>query len=76
MKPITSTGHDGRKWLLIDEVTRRSVKEGEVLKDFRGDADTIVGGAAPHKPSSTGRVYVESGASFYPSVFGLVWTRV
>lgn len=75
MQPITSTGYDGKKWLLIDEVTQRSVKIADVRKDFRGETGRVHGGRAPHKPSSTGRVHVD-GREYYPSVFGCVWTRV
>lgn len=44
-------------------------------KDFRGDPVVIVGGAPPHKPSSTGRVYTEDGGSFFPSVVGCKWVN-
>lgn len=75
MQPITSVGYDGKKWLLIDEVTQRSVKIADVRKDFRGETGRVHGGRAPHKPSSTGRVHVD-GREYYPSVFGLKWIKV
>ena len=50
---------------------------GEVLETFRGEAWTIEGGRPPHKPASTGRVYVKRGGGmtreFFPGVFNLEW---
>jgi len=76
MQQLTSTGYDGKKWLLIDQVTQRSVRQGDIRVSFKGDACVIMGGSAPHKPSSTGRVHTAQGREFFPSVFGCVWTRV
>jgi len=61
---------------LINKETRKEVKEGAIITDFRGDTAVLVGFREPHKPSSTGRVSVkEDGSSFareyFPSVFGL-----
>lgn len=75
MPPITDIGYDNKQWLLIDEVTQRSVKVADVRKDFRGEPGRINGGRAPHKPNSTGRVHVD-GREFFPSVFGLKWIKV
>ena len=75
-KPLTRTGYDGKSWLLIDEVTQHSVAKGDVVSSFRGERATIVGGSAPHTPNSTGRVEVDTGRTFYPSVFGLKWIKV
>lgn len=50
---------------------------GEKVECFRGEAWTLEGGAPPHKPASTGRVYVRQGESggreFFPGVFNLEW---
>ena len=75
-KPLVRTGYDGKSWLLIDVVTQHSVTKGDVVSSFRGERATVVGGSAPHKPSSTGRVEVDTGLEFYPSVFGLQWIRI
>jgi hypothetical protein len=49
------------------------------LPIYKGDVrngHTVISGTAPHKPSSTGRVYVEAGMGYYPSVVGAEWVRV
>lgn len=66
-------------WVLCHARTGKTVVEGEVVLDFRGEADTVMGGTPPlgHRlglPSSTGRVWVQGG-EFYPAVFDLVWRR-
>jgi hypothetical protein len=61
-------------WALVHERTGKPVSERDVVLNFRGEADTIMGGNPPHKPSSTGRVWVERG-EFFPSVFNLKWVR-
>lgn len=53
---------------LVDKDTGEEIKLPAVLKDFRGDDVEVVSFEAPHKPSSTGRVYTKSGNSFFPSV--------
>ena len=73
---LTSTGYDGKKWLLIDTYTQRSVNIGDALVSHKGDAYVVTGGSAPKKPSSTGRVYTAQGREFFPSVFNCAWTKV
>ena len=50
---------------------------GEVYITFRGEPVTLLHITPPHKPSSSGRVYVqyENGATgeYFPSVIGGVW---
>ena len=61
---------------LIYENNGRQVKEGDVVKTFRGDMCKIVRMVQPHKSSSTGLVYVEQNkfvSGFYPEVVGAVW---
>lgn len=53
---------------LIDKDTGEEIKLPAKLNDFRGDEHIIVSFEAPHKPSSTGRVYTKDGGSFFPSV--------
>lgn len=48
---------------------------GEMLETHRGDRYTITGGRPPHKPASTGRVWVEGGGEYFPSVFDLTWVE-
>ena len=54
-----------------------SVQVNETVKSFRGEDYIITGGASPHKPASTGRVWVTdahgNNCEYYPSVFGMKW---
>ena len=72
---IISTGYNGTRWLLIDQTTQRSIRQGDMRPDFRGSRSIIEGGKAPHKPSSTGRVWAD-GREFFPAVFNCVWVKV
>lgn len=61
---------------LIGQHTGRKFFPGDEVTDFRGGVATLVGIEPPHKPSSTGRVYVrEAGEeitrSYFPGVYGL-----
>ncbi len=62
-------------WTLVHARTGTPVQEGEEVLNFRGEADTLTGGAPPHKPSSSGFVWTQGGAEFYPSVFDLKWVQ-
>jgi len=54
--------------------TGEPVRIGDIVKTFRGETCTISGGRAPHKPASTGRVWVEEfSQEYFPSVFDLEW---
>ncbi len=75
MSFITSKGYDGEQWKLVDAQLGMGINEGTACSDFRGDVEEIVGGRAPHKPSSTGHVHTASGGDYYASVFGLKWVR-
>lgn len=48
---------------------------GELLETHNGDQYRITGGRPPHKPSSTGRVWVAGGGEFFPTVFNLKWVE-
>lgn len=66
MKPITSDG-----WILVHQETGKPATIGEKIEDF-----TLKGGRPPHKPSSTGRVWVEEYAQeYFPIVVKLKWVR-
>ncbi len=61
-------------WRLVEVKTGREVEFGEVLTDLRGKReDVLTGGEPPRHSGSTGRVHIEGGNSFYPSVYGLQW---
>lgn len=68
--------------ILINTINGEPVSTGSLLTDFRGDHAILVSATPPHKPSSTGRVYVRSAnpgenwtAEYYPSVYDLKWVR-
>lgn len=62
-------------WALVHERTGKPVLERDVVLDFRGEADTIIGGRPPHKPSSSGFIHTADNREVYPSVFDLKWIR-
>jgi hypothetical protein len=65
-----------REWeLRWDSDAQEGVLKGTKAADFRGHVDTIVGGRAPHKPGSTGRVWTADGREYYPSVFDMKWVN-
>lgn len=75
MDQIKGVGYDGKLWLLIDDVTQRSVKRGDTREDFRKQCAVIDGGRPPHKAGSTGRVSTSDHGEYYPSVYGCKWQR-
>lgn len=66
-------------WILRDKETKNHVENGDTVQDRYGDTFTIMGFRPPHKPSSSGFVWVEGlrpddswgTQEFYPFVFGL-----
>ena len=58
---------------LIHNNTSQDVKIGDRVTSFRGEEMTVTGIEAPRHSASTGRVYVNNGQGYYPSVFGLSW---
>lgn len=69
-----------RTCLLVCGRTGEPVAIGDMVDSRFGPA-RVVGGSAPHKPGSTGRVYVkhqdaEYSREFFPPVFNLTWRRV
>lgn len=76
--PLTSRGWDG-DYILTYYSTKEHFPIGEKVASVNGNEYTVVGGAAPHKKSSTGRVYVRYGtfdATYFPGVVGAKWRRV
>ena len=57
--------------------SNREVAVGDRVLTFRGEECVVQGYVKPHKPSSTGFVYVidkeNKVSQFYPSVIGAVW---
>lgn len=64
-------------WVLVRAESKTPVFAGESLHSFRGRSDghVLTGGRPPVHAASTGRVYVEPGGEFFPSVFGLQWVH-
>lgn len=63
---------------LVDEKTGKKLEVGQKVTCFRGEEYTLTDAREPHKPSSTGRVYVRKegakyGREFFPSVIGAKW---
>jgi len=56
---------------LVDEKTGEEVTLPYETLDFRGDKMTVISFRAPHKSSSTGRIYTKGGGEYFPSVAGL-----
>jgi hypothetical protein len=79
---IIRTNYADEQVQLVNETSGAPVRIGQTVTDFRGNKSILTGAEAPHKESSTGRVYAKTNAyastatSFYPSVFGLKWTAV
>lgn len=68
--------------ILINITTGEPVSVGDTVTDFRGEEAILTGGTPPHKPSSTGRVFVRSASAevgwsgeYYPSVYNLKWVE-
>lgn len=70
---IDAVDHEGRTCILVDDATGDPIPRGTVRRGF-----TVEGGRAPHKPSSTGRVWTvnEDGGrgEYFPSVVGARWS--
>ena len=66
---------------LINTTTRQPINTGAIVQDFRGQRWVLEGGRPPHKPSSTGFIWVRSvdgrglSREFYPSVIGAQWVN-
>ena len=83
--PIISTDYAGRQCVLRAP-SGASVGVGYVATSFRGEKYIVVNGTAPHKASSSGRVYVcpygadpkdpRNTTGFFPAVVDLVWVPV
>ncbi len=71
---IKSLDYAGRVCTLVHVDTEKPVKLNETVENFRGDPRTVTGGEAPHKPSSSGKIYTkERGGTSYPGTCKLMW---
>lgn len=64
---------------LVYDGTGVEVAKGDHVATFRGEPVTITGWLAPHKPASTGRIFLEteteSARAFFPGVVGCSWVE-
>lgn len=69
--------HEGRECALFIRNTDKVLGTDSLAYSANGTKYQVTGGAAPHKPSSTGRVFLtdEDGAfhSFFPSIVNAKW---
>lgn len=74
---ITSTDWNDRENTLVFEKNMKPVCMGQKVRSR--ETYVVTGGQAPHKPSSSGRVYVKQvgeggwGRQFFPNVFKMIW---
>lgn len=74
---IKAKGFDG-DYTLVDRDGKPVAMNSEHA-DFRGDVRTIVGGKAPHKSSSEGKVWYAAGSGtleVYPSCYDMKWVKL
>lgn len=84
--PIVSTDYAGRQCMLrpSGNATTHAIGVGRIVTSYRGEKYVVTGGTAPHKASSSGRVYVkpypahpdDADLEYFPAVFDLVWVPV
>jgi len=80
---IKQQGHDGM-YVLVDDPSQTPVAMGEEVCSQNGlgmvTAYKLEGGRAPHKPGSSGRIWVRESpihgqCEYFPGVCGLAWVR-
>ena len=75
--PIPTNMEEGKEMVnevegkLVDEKTGEEVTLPYKTLDFRGNPITVVSFRAPHKSSSTGRIYTKDNREYFPGVAGL-----
>ena len=79
---IDSQGHDGRYVLVYQQTGEPVHSQHKILDTKNGDIQwTVVGGRAPHKPSSAGTIDVvaddltKQTRTWYPQVLYLEWRK-
>ena len=64
--------------ILINSTTRQPVQIGDQVETRDGTRGIVLSITEPHKPSSTGRMYVKGHTmhyEFFPSVFNCEWVQ-
>jgi hypothetical protein len=72
--------YDAPALRLVNTSTGKPLKLGDAVETFRGERAILLGIAEPHKPASTGRVYIQFDGTtyareFFPSVIGAEWVN-
>lgn len=80
-KYIHSTDHACRTCILVHKDSGEPVVHGSIHTSSKGERYKVLGGAAPHKSSSTGRVFTRAllggySGTFFPGILGMVWRPV
>lgn len=63
---------------LINSTTKQPIKVGDQVETWAGSKVTVLSITEPHKPSSTGRMYVKGlvmHGEYFPSVFNCEWVK-
>jgi hypothetical protein len=69
-----------KEWVLVN-AEEKEVLNNAILKCFKGKEYKLISSSPPHKPSSSGKVFVHSiddvrdTWTYYPSVFKLKWVK-
>jgi len=72
---IKSKGYDGKLWILVHAVGGEPAVVGEAFEDSER---VVIGGSAPHKSDSSGRIEVgvegdQYGDRYFPHACGYKW---
>ena len=78
---MRSKNWEDKECKLVSRETGEELNINDVVITGRGDVFKIQGGRAPHKPSSTGRVYVTNveedwKGEYFPTVIDACWVTV
>lgn len=72
MQAHSAPALSGNRMKLVYKKTGEPVKVGDPV-EVNGVATTVSYFREPHKPSSEGKVSLESGAEYYVSIIGAEW---
>ncbi len=69
------------KYILVDKETERPISSGDIRRTSKEAEVKVICSTPPHKPSSTGKVYVEEidtgwKQEFYPSVINAKFVEI
>lgn len=78
LEPIQSTNYQDKICTLVEVDTGKILTKGMEVKTFRGETVILDGGNAPHKPNSTGCVWISdtfygNQREYYAGVINAEW---